>query len=251
MKVSIVNYYNTLPFRWALRNSPLLKQMDLQEDIPSICAQKLKFKQVDLALVPVAILPELESFYIVSDFCIGAVGAVDSVKLYASVPLHEISSIILDYQSRSSVTLTRVLAKEFWKIDPSYKAALPGFEETIKGTEAAVIIGDRTFEQNGQHAYEWDLSEEWQKYTGLPFVFAAWVSHRHDIPKVFLESFNAVLKYGVEHIQDAVSGMPPTPIKNLNPIEYLTQRISYPLTEQKRQGLDLFLKKIKQLPSLS
>ncbi len=41
IRVSIVNYTNTLPFKWALKRSPLLSQIDLQEDIPSICAQKL------------------------------------------------------------------------------------------------------------------------------------------------------------------------------------------------------------------
>ena len=54
LKISIVNYTNTLPFKWALKRSEFLKKIDLQEDIPSICAQKLKFRQVDLALVPVA-----------------------------------------------------------------------------------------------------------------------------------------------------------------------------------------------------
>lgn len=250
IKISIVNYYNTLPFRWALKNSSLLQQINLQEDIPSNCAQKLKKQEVDLALVPVAILPELNAFDIVSNYCIGATGRVDSVKLYAQVPLHQIETIVLDYQSRSSVTLTRILSKEFWNIDPVYKAASPGFENHIKGTEAVVIIGDRTFEQNGQHRYEWDLAEEWQKFTGLPFVFAAWVSNGASFPSGFLNEFDSVLKYGVEHIPDAIAGMPSTSIKNINPIDYLTQRISYPLTVQKRQGMALFLDKIQRLAPL-
>ena len=65
MKISIVNYTNTLPFRWALHNSNFIKKIDLQEDIPSICAQKLKYQQVDVALVPVALLPELNNYYII------------------------------------------------------------------------------------------------------------------------------------------------------------------------------------------
>ena len=80
IKISIVNYTNTLPFKWALKQSELIKKIDLQEDIPSICGQKLKFKQVDLALMPVAMLTELDTFFIETDFCIGANGRVDSVK---------------------------------------------------------------------------------------------------------------------------------------------------------------------------
>src|ERR1043165_5556204 len=90
ISISIVNYTNTLPFRWALKRSPLLEQIDLQEDIPSQCAQKLRNKQVDLALVPVALLGELKEFSINTKYCIGADGIVDSVKLYHDVPLKDI-----------------------------------------------------------------------------------------------------------------------------------------------------------------
>src|SRR5688572_6575193 len=100
IRISIVNYTNTLPFKWALKRDSLLKRIDLQEDIPSICAQKLKFGQVDLALVPVALIPELDKYFIETDYCIGADGVVDSVKLYSEVPLEEITSITLDYQSK-------------------------------------------------------------------------------------------------------------------------------------------------------
>ena len=72
VKISIVNYTNTLPFKWALKRSELFQRIDLQEDIPSICAQKLKYKQVDLALVPVALLRELPGYCIETDFCIVA-----------------------------------------------------------------------------------------------------------------------------------------------------------------------------------
>src|SRR5687767_12895253 len=102
VRISIVNYTNTLPFKWALKGDPILERIDLQEDIPSICAQKLKYKQVDLALVPVALIPELDTYYIETDYCIGANGIVDSVKLYSRVPLSEIKTITLDYQSKSS-----------------------------------------------------------------------------------------------------------------------------------------------------
>ncbi len=247
IKISIVNYTNTLPFKWALKKSALLEQMDLQEDIPSICGQKLKFGQVDLALIPVAILAELDHFFIETDFCIGANGAVDSVKLYSQVPLEEISTVTLDYQSRSSITLTKVLFKFFWKKEVTYQDAKPGFEQNIKDAHAAVVIGDRTFTLNGQYAYEYDLASEWKKFTGLPFVFAAWVS-REKLPTTFITEFNAVLTEGVQHIEQAVQEH--GPVKNLSApktIEYLTQRIDYNLDEAKRKALELFLEYINQL----
>lgn len=246
-RVSIVNYTNTLPFKWALKRSDLLQQIDLQEDIPSICAQKLKFGQVDLALVPVALLAELDNYYIESDYCIGANGKVDSVKLYSTVPLEQIKTVTLDYQSKSSITLTKVLYKFFWKKAVNYLEARPGFEETINGANAAVVIGDRTFGMNGKFNYEYDLAEEWKKFTGLPFVFATWVSIK-PLPPDFINAFNAVLKYGVENITNSVnddySGLTYSKSQTM---EYLLERIDYRLNPEKRKALDLFLSYMTQL----
>ena len=247
VSISIVNYTNTLPFKWALRRDELLAEIDLQEDIPSICAQKLKYGQVDLALVPVALLPELENYFITTDFCIGAVGAVDSVKLYSTVPLEKISKVVLDYQSKSSITLTRVLFKFFWKKEVEYAEARPGFENQIAGDAAAVVIGDRTFALNGKFAYEFDLAEEWQKFTGLPFVFAAWISTKQ-LDQVFIQRFNEVLKSGVTQIKKALEddykeGL----LSREATLDYLTNKISYTLDDEKRKALQLFLDYIRRL----
>jgi chorismate dehydratase len=247
LKISIVNYTNTLPFKWALKKSELLKQIDLQEDIPSICAQKLKFGQVSLALVPVALLVELQHYFVETDYCIGAFKKVDSVMLYSDVPLEEVKSITLDYQSKSSITLTKVLSKFFWKISPQFIDAVPGFEKQTKGTNASVVIGDRTFDLNGNYKYEYDLAEEWYKFTGLPFVFAAWVS-TEKLDEKFIKEFNAVLKYGVDFCFAAINESHQNlTISKEKAIEYLTQRIDYKLDDNKRKAMELFLSYIKQL----
>lgn len=247
IKISIVNYTNTLPFKWALKRSEIIQKIDLQEDIPSICAQKLKFKQVDLALVPVALIPELDSYFIETDYCIGANGAVDSVKLYSEVPLEQIQTVTLDYQSKSSITLTKILFKFFWKQSVVFTEAKPGFEQNIKSTNAAVVIGDRTFELNGKMAYEFDLSEEWKKFTGLPFVFAAWLS-TEKLSESFVKEFNSVLKKGVDNIAQAVQDdLRESVLSNDETIIYLKDRIDYMFDEEKRKGMLLFLKYIDQL----
>ncbi len=246
-KVSIVNYTNTLPFKWALKKSELLQNIDLQEDIPSICAQKLKFGQVEMALVPVALLAELDEYHVLTDYCIGANGIVDSVMLYSQVPLNEIESITLDYQSRSSITLTKILAKEFWKINPKYIDAKPGFEQGIQGRNAAVVIGDRTFQLNGTLPFEYDLASEWHKFTGLPFVFAVWASTRK-LDQKFVNEFNAVLKYGVDFCFAAINESEhQLSITKDKAIDYLTKKIDYHLDADKQKAMALFIEKIKSL----
>jgi chorismate dehydratase len=247
LKISIVNYTNTIPFRWAIKNSKLVSELDLEEDIPSICAQKLKFKQVDLALVPVALLNELDTFFIETDYCIGSLGEVESVKLYSNTPLTEIDKIVLDYQSKSSINLTKVLCKFFWNIQPVFEDAKPGFEKKLSGNQANVVIGDRTFELNGLFPYEYDLAAEWKKFTGLPFVFAAWVSiEKLEAP--FITQFNAVLKHGVRNPEIAIKALSDeliiSPQKALT---YLTQKIDFHLDLEKKKAMHLFLDYIRRL----
>jgi chorismate dehydratase len=247
IRISIVNYTNTLPFKWALKQDKIIEKVELQEDIPSICAQKLKFGQVDLALVPVALLPELQNYFIESKYCIGANGKVDSVKLYSQAPLDEIKTVTLDYQSRSSITLTRVLFRFYWKLFPRYIDARPGFENEIAGSNAATVIGDRTFLLNGKFRYDYDLAAVWQQFTGLPFVFAAWVS-TSKLPDDFVREFDAVLGHGVMHVAQAVKDE--GAINGLSAeqaIEYLTDRIDYNLDPPKMKALQLFLDYVRKL----
>jgi chorismate dehydratase len=219
--------------------------MDLQYDIPSVCAQKVIDGTVDIGLIPVAVLPLLKDSFIISKFCLGSNGQVDTVKLYSAVPLEEIETVALDYQSRTSVTLVQVLSKFYWNISPNFAQAKEGFEKNISGKNAAVVIGDRCFDMNGHFAYEYDLAAEWKKYTGLPFVFAAWISNKPIDPE-FVKEFEKALSYGVEHTHEAVS-------KNIPPArhglihQYLTQRISYDLDKEKQQSMQHFLHLLKEL----
>jgi chorismate dehydratase len=243
LKISAVSYLNTIPFVHGLKQSELIKIIDLQLDYPSICAEKLINGIVDLALVPVAVIPKLKEAHIISDYCIGANGAVDTVCLYSGVPIEEIESIALDYQSRTSVALLKILLNEYWQLNPELKKANVGFEENIKGNHAALVIGDRAFALNTKYAYIYDLSAIWKKMTGLPFVFAAWVANKK-LPQDFIVSFNKALEKGLSNIDKALALEGNSYPNCKNPEDYLNNKISYNLDVEKQKGMELFLRKI-------
>ena len=244
VKVSAVSYLNTIPFIHGIEQSDsLMSQIDLGRDIPSECARKLMSGEVDLGLVPVAVLPEMEESFIVTDFCIGAVGEVSSVLLFSEVPLEEIEAIYLDYQSRTSVQLCQILCREYWKINPTFLVAEEGFEEKIQGRTAGLVIGDRCFGMKNKFQYQYDLSREWYDWQNLPFVFAVWLS-RKELSKEFEEEFNQALQLGLGDLIGAIEKYPYEGLEQDELLAYLEKSIDYHLDDDKVKGLNLFLEKI-------
>lgn len=240
IKISSVSYLNSAPFVFGLKKNLDPGLFKLELDIPSVCADKLLNGKVDIGLVPVAIIPQMKEHHIVSNYCIGAEGKVRSVMLYSNVPLPEIEIVLLDHQSRTSVLLAQVLARKFWKIAPIWKNAQAGFETAINGKTAGVVIGDRTFAMENKFPFVYDLSEEWQKFTGLPFVFACWVSNSI-IPVNFLRVFNEALAYGLERKTEVVKQLVQLPAPPAVIEQYLNNYISYDLDEEKKKGMTRFL----------
>lgn len=243
MRISVVSYLNSKPFIYGLEKNPN-PDWNISLDIPAECARKLIAGEADLGLIPVAALLSIPEYKIVSPYCISANGKVDSVKLYSEVPLEEIQNVLLDYQSRTSVNLVQILARELWKISPTWKPAEPGFESKVSGTTAAVVIGDRTFSLNGKHIYEYDLAECWLQHTGLPFVFAVWAS-RVKVSPEFEEIFSSALRHGLANVAEVVK-INAAHYPGVDIERYLTQSINYRLDHEKEKAIDLFLLKMSQ-----
>lgn len=246
LKVVAVSYLNTKPLLYGLLRSPLASQLDLSLQIPSACAQRLRDGQADLGLVPVAIIPELPEWHLVSNFCIGANGPVKTVCLYGDRPLESWDSVLLDYHSRTSVALTQLLFSEYWQRDVDFILAQPGYETQIGGTRGGLIIGDRTIGMEQRYPYVYDLGAAWQQFTGLPFVFAAWISNR-PLGAEVNTNFDAAFQQGVALIPE-LKYLLPTPHPDFDLEAYFTNNISYELDAPKRQSLELFLRLLETHP---
>jgi chorismate dehydratase len=237
--VAAVNYLNTKPLLYGIRQHPVFNEINLIEDHPARVADLLIAGEVDLGLIPVAVLPKFNEHFIVTDYCIGCDGPVASVCIFSDVPVWEIEKVYLDYQSRTSVRLAQILLKEYWKREVVYiEATAEDYRKKIKGTTAGVVIGDRALEQRLVSRYSYDLGEAWKMHTGLPFVFAAWVANKA-LPYAFLKKFNDANAYGIAHIDVVIKDLDYR-VFNLN--TYFKSFISYHFTEEKRKGLQLFLK---------
>ena len=241
IRVGAVSYLNTKPLIYGFEKGMMKDEMDLIIDYPSRVAEDLLNNKIDIGLVPVAIIPRLEEYHIISDYCISADGEVASVCLFSEVPMHEIKTVLIDYQSRTSVELLKLLINDFWKLDVTYTDTSDDYISKIKGTTAGLIIGDRALEQRNSFTYIYDLASAWKEFKHLPFVFAAWVSNK-EIPAQFITSFNEANKVGLDNIGDVITENS-YPFYDLR--TYYTKNILYSLDGDKRKGMELFLSKLR------
>lgn len=215
-------------------------------EMPSEVASRLESGQTDIGLVPVAALLKNEKLEIVADKCVGTTGKVRTVVLASEVSLGEIETVLMDYQSRTSVLLARVLAKHYWKRTFRWEDTRAGFEKNkIRGNKAGVVIGDRVFDIEGKYTYIYDLSTEWLKFTGLPFVFAVWAANK-PLKESFKNEFNEALSSELNNME-RIASLEKEYYPDVDIFSYLTDNIQFELNEEKQKGMRLFLEMAKKL----
>ncbi len=243
-RITAVSYLNTKPFLYGLLHHAIHKKITIELNIPSTCAQKMISGEIDLGLIPVAAIPEIPNAQIISDYCIGAEGAVKTVCIYSNVSIEDVTHLYLDFHSRTSVILAQLLLEKYWHLNPILVPTEDGYIERISGTKAGIVIGDKSIGLEKKFKFVYDLAFEWSKFTdGLPFVFAAWVSTK-PLSDEFTKEFNAALKFGLAHIPELILLLP-SPESDFSLKDYYTKYISYNLDAQKRIALDKFLNYVR------
>ncbi len=175
LRVAAVSYLNALPLTAGLAQK---SGVVLTEALPSEVARRLAEGEADVALLPVAAAAVLGDVAFLRGAAIGCMGAVESVLLLAECNPGDITELALDLASRTSVILARLLLKVRYGVEPK----LVGLESAeaiafVRGTRAAVVIGDLALEVSERFPRRLDLGAEWFSWTGLPFVFAAWCTY--------------------------------------------------------------------------
>ena len=246
IRISLVSYSNTLPFKAALESSEFIrKNAILKESYPALCASDLKNNLADISLVPVGALNMLDNYNIITDFCIAANRKVESVLLLSQKPKSEIKYVLLDYQSKTSVKLIKIIANKFWKYNFEFIEAKPGFENNISKDCAAVIIGDRALELRNAFPYVYDLAEVWYNYTGLSSVFAVWVAKNGICPE-FISEFNNVLSLGNSKKKE-IAGQFASNYMGFDLENYLVNCIDYYFDEEKKISMNKFLQLAQEI----
>jgi chorismate dehydratase len=245
LRIGAVSYLNSKPLVEGL--AELLPDNQIRLDFPSRLADQLVSGKLDVALVPSIEYFRGHGYEIISDACVAAHGPVLSVKLYTRVPWGEIRTLALDEGSRTSATLARILLAERHGVFPALEP-LPLNHRTEDTTaDAVLLIGDRAIlPPKEQFLATVDLGEEWHNWTGLPFVFAMWVTNvRGQRPDGHIDNVTRALcrsrDLGIARLNEiARREAPLLGLSFPTTISYLSKNLQFHLGNAERSGLKMF-----------
>jgi chorismate dehydratase len=171
-RVGSVPYLNAKPLFYPLLSKPS-PAFTLHFDVPRRLSEDLGGGLLQGALCP-ALQAAMGDFEVLSSYGIVSRGAVGSVHLYARKDPEDWKSVRLDQASVSSAALVEVLCRKYFKNGATMLSGPPGkFQEEV---DAYLLIGDPDMKHRpAEGVMRWDLGEAWQKMTGLPFLYAAWI----------------------------------------------------------------------------
>lgn len=240
LRIGAVSYLNSKPLIEGL--SELAPRADLVLQVPSRLADDLAAGLLDVALIPSVEALSDPDYEIVSDACVAARGAVMSVKLYFRVPPGDVRTLALDEGSRTSAALSRILLAERYGVEPRTVPFPLGRATTEIHADAVLMIGDRAMHAPEERFLaEWDLGAEWYRWTGLPFVFAMWVT-REGVELGEIETaLSAARDRGVSRLEQiAAREAAGLQLSETVAARYLKHNLHFRLGSAERQGLKLF-----------
>lgn len=123
-----------------------------------------------------------DQYLIIPDLTISSCGPVQSVMLFSSLPIEDLNGkkVLLSSESATSVNLLKILLRKRYGISNTFQVTPATTLSALKEAPALLLIGDAALravhESAAVHVY--DLGEIWYQWTGLPFVFALWLTTR-------------------------------------------------------------------------
>lgn len=247
IRIGAVSYLNSKPLIEGLQellddHGGGLRSAELILDYPSRLADQLSRGELDIALIPSVESFSDPDYEIVSDACVATRGPVMSVKLFFRTHPGDVRTLALDEGSRTSAALSRIMLEERYGVRPQLCKLPLGDRLEDSPADAVLLIGDRAMhEPVGPFHAVWDLGSEWLRWTGLPFVFAMWVTRRGaDLGSVPL-ALNQARDLGCEHTaQIAAREAPQVGITEQVAARYLREHLHFHLGSAERHGLQLF-----------
>jgi chorismate dehydratase len=191
-----------------------------------------------------------DQYLIIPDLSISSCGPVQSVILFSTVPIEDLNgkTVLLSSESATSVNLLKIVLRKCFGSTSSFLVTGKSTLAALKEAPAVLLIGDAALravqESSAVHVY--DLGEIWYQWTGLPFVFALWLTTRTAVEQhgdelhrlarqLCLAKFHAL-----EHLEGIAEVSPEKEWLGQERLVEYWNVLSYDLSEFHIRGLNLF-----------
>ncbi|MGD9690650.1 MAG: menaquinone biosynthetic enzyme MqnA/MqnD family protein [Phycisphaerales bacterium] len=221
IRIGYVRYLNTVPLVYGLES---WREAELHAAVPAKLGAMLTgdpskgvAPEIDIGLV--SLIDAARSpvdLAIVPVGMIGCDGPTLTVRLFSRVPLERVTTVHADTDSHTSVALCRVLlerrfgrrvalrdfdARERMALAPTGgtgEARSSGAAEADESEwpETLLLIGDKVVTDSPpavRYPHQLDLGAAWREWTGLPFVYAAWMCRASEAEHAEIASAAAML----------------------------------------------------------
>ena len=236
LRIGCVKYLNARPLIYGWPGEVVF-------DHPSVLCERLASGQLDVALVSSFEFLRNPVYTLVDGVSIASHGPVHSVFVAHAGELSEIEEIEVDPASQTSVNLLRCLMAENG-MNPKFVIRSRLIQRALTPRLAKFFIGDQAirFRDESAGTFQfWDLGEEWQKRTQLPFVYALWLIRPEvSSPKAIADSLRACRDNNLRELDLLIAAE-----REFSPDfcqYYLTECLRYQLGDQEREGLSTFRK---------
>lgn len=184
LRVGQIDYANCTPIFMQLEDRLPSELVEIVHGVPAALNAKLALGEIDICISSsIEFCRYADKYAILPGHCIGSDGPVKSVLLFTNQPVEELSNqqIIVTAESATSVILLKILLAKHWGVKNIVVSSsdLP-WKQALQDAPGLLLIGDKALQAVAASAgsYCYDLGEEWQRFSGLPFVYALWLINR-------------------------------------------------------------------------
>ncbi len=234
-----IPYLNAVPFHHGWENAPF----DWMELYPKQLGELARQGKIDGGLLSLYDYFTVEDDFVALDLGITARGPVKSILLFSDHPLWDLNGkvIAVSDQTATSFCLLRLILETKEK-----QSGIRYVPESTPKTEGLLLIGNQALEKKKKcqedFRYQYDLSEIWHLWTGLPFVFAVW-AFRKTLPPAILERIKIQLDRSLEKSLanlESVAASASEELGNLEERVVYLKGITYRLGPEEKRGLEYF-----------
>lgn len=265
LKIGRIPYANLYPiFHYLDRECPDSDYRFIS-GVPSKLNKMVRSGKLDISpSSSIEYLRNKNRYVILPWLSVSSLGPIYSILLFSKVPIEELGgkTIAVSSDSETSSALLKIILREFFSLKCSFRVTkLHSVRNILADFPAVLHIGDTAMleakkqsaigsHRPAQHIY--DLGELWDKYTGLPFVYALWVVRKDSA----LQKWELILKLSSdlgsakEHAEKKRSLI----AREAPQRKWLTEKelidywkiISYDFTKKHFEGLKLFEKYVEK-----